>query len=113
MASNYKNIMLSYIDSGVSIYCIIMHEVSGNKSLQYFDYNDGTFKATPTTPATPLTEDSIMKGIYRLAENRASWESGKYTILFYLQAGVSPASTTDTKIAVDKQDFLIEFDALV
>jgi len=112
MAGNKKNIYISYPQVGKTIYCMVMKENYGNQGITYYDNTDGDFRAVSVSPYLPLTEDSIIKGLYGSAENRTSWERAEYTFQFFIQGGVSPSPASDEIITVDSMKKIIEFDKL-
>lgn len=90
-----KNIKLNYTETGITAYCIIKQESSGN----VYDENDGAFRsyATATDPHVELTEHTNIKGLYEKAISD-TFSDGRYTISCYKQSGGSPAPASDTVI---------------
>lgn len=83
--------------AGKTIYCTVKYQADDT----VLDNDDGTFKAfgSVTTLENPLTADANQTRLYEFSENRAVWSDGEYIVLFYLQAGGSPAIATDKIIS--------------
>ena len=59
----------------------------------------GSFVQTPTSPYTPILEDSVMKGTYIASENRSVWQTDFYEVVVYKQLGSLPVPSTDVLVA--------------
>ena len=93
MALN-KNIQFDYFDKNLSLYLIISFE----RDQYLLDNTDGVFRLSPADPYIIMTENSIVKGLYELNENRTLWEDGNYHCSVFQKKGTSPDPTIDDKI---------------
>ena len=89
-----KNIIMQYPESGIALYCLIRQETSGF----LFDNSDGDFRPTPVDLFLPLTEHTVIKGMYEVSENRRIWTDGRYVVVCYKQIGAAPTIANDVLI---------------
>lgn len=92
--ANVKRLTLDYSATALTVYAIIRREVDSYR----LNDADGAFASAPADPYLSLTEDSVIKGRYEKNESRQVWNNGEYMVVFYQQAGGSPAPVSDTII---------------
>lgn len=76
-----------YCETGLVLHARVLKLSDGH----LLDADDGTFKASPSTPFSPMPEHDTRKGEYVLDESRVAWEDGKYTFAVRRQAGEAAA----------------------
>lgn len=96
--ANPKDIIADWSQTGLTVYCIIRREVDDFR----LDDADGSFAAAPADPYLSLTEDSVIKGRYEVAESRTVWDDGLYTVAVYRQSDASPVPVSDIIIGTGK-----------
>jgi hypothetical protein len=94
--ANVKVIRTDWSQTGITVYCMVTRDADG----YFLRSSDGAFAfdGTGANSYNSLTEDSIVKGRYRLNESRTVWNDGLYLITIYKQVGGSPTPTSDTVI---------------
>lgn len=92
---NSKKISVPHNVTALTIYAIIRREIDS----YLLNNADGVFGVSPANPYLALAEDSIIKSLYEVIENRTAWNDGRYYIVAYKQIGGSPAPVSDTMIA--------------
>lgn len=109
--ANAKDIIADWSETGLTVYCIVRREADDFR----LDDSDGSFIAVPADPYLSLTEDTVIKGRYEVAESRTAWDDGLYTVAVYRQAGGSPVPVSDIIIGTGKlyikEDLETEMDA--
>lgn len=95
---NAKDIISDWSQTGLTVYCIVRREADDFR----LDDADGSFRAAPADSYLSLTEDTVIKGRYEVAESRTEWDDGLYTVAIYRQAGGSPVPASDIIIATGK-----------
>lgn len=90
--------ILALSDTGQTVYAVIRRGVDG----YFLNDADGSFSAAPSDRYLSLAEDSTIKGLYTVAENRTVWDDGDYAILIYSQTGGSPATASDFPVGDGK-----------
>lgn len=89
--ANVKKITHLWNATALTLYCIIRREADG----YLLNDADGAYASAPADPYISMAEDATIKGMYELSESRAAWDDGKYSIVVYRQAGVSPVPASD------------------
>ena len=92
--ANAKLISTAWGETGITAYCIVRR---GSDNYRLDDV-DGSFAASPADPYLSLSEDSVIKGLYEVSENRTAWTDGRYLVAIYKQIGGSPAPASDAII---------------
>jgi hypothetical protein len=92
--ANVKRISFPWSETGITVYYICRREVDNYR----MDDSDGDFALNPADPYQELAEDAVIKGLYEADESRVAWDDGRYTFVFYKQAGGSPVPASDTPI---------------
>lgn len=77
--------------TGATVYVIVKRLADG----YLLDDATGSFAAAPADPFVAMTEDGTLKGVYALAEARATWANGLHRVAFYRQSGGAPVPATD------------------
>jgi hypothetical protein len=90
-----KHIVADWSQTGETVYCIVQRDAD----FYYLDNTTGGFTDTPVSAPVPMFEDTIIKGRYKLSENRSVWNDGKYYIAIYKQLGGSPSPVADLIIS--------------
>ena len=92
--ANTKKIQIAHSETGITAYCIVRRETDNYR----LNDADGAFASNPADPYLSLTEDSIIKGLYEVSENRTVWTDGRYIVTVYKLIGGSPVPASDVII---------------